>query len=76
MPTMLRLLLLALVLLVVVAALARSYRYIRHVYTPHLAPSATGFYETATHTFQTLGYARTTTQAIADQADVAEVTTF
>ncbi|MCA9890374.1 MAG: helix-turn-helix transcriptional regulator, partial [Anaerolineae bacterium] len=32
--------------------------------------------ETAKHSFQTYGYARTTTQAIAEQAAVAEVTIF
>lgn len=32
--------------------------------------------EAATHSFQTYGYARTTTQAIAEQAEVAEVTIF
>ena len=32
--------------------------------------------EKATHLFQTQGYARTTTQEIAKQADIAEVTLF
>ena len=47
-----------------------------NVTTPSKEQTRQHIFETAAHLFRTQGYARTTTQAIAEQAGVAEVTLF